>query len=197
MRGENSKKNMFIYVIAVWSLIFIVAILAGDSSIGPSYDKTQSKYDHIINTMDDNVIELTNQIGPMYDIDPEFLQSIIYHISGNDKNYKEDGKTGLMGLNLFEQSERMTRLHVNDLSDSYANILVGTDYLSELIDIYEDDSLALMVFCGESEERMNHLYNAGDDHDSIYVKIFALTTQLNQLKDVADLKNHYNTGGEQ
>lgn len=199
MRGIKLSKNtksIIKFIIISWTIIFSIAIIAGSSSVIPSYDEEGKKYDYITKTMDDNVIEITNQIGPEYNIDPEFLQAIIYCISGNDKNYLEDKKIGYMGLRLPEQSERMVRLHVNDLLDPYSNILVGTDYLAELMDMYEDDALALMVFCGESEERIYHLYNAGDDDDSIYVKIFALTKQLNNLKDVTDLKDQLNIGGE-
>lgn len=43
----------------------------------------------------------------------------------------------------------MERLGVTDLYDPYQNMLVGADYLSELIAEYQDVAPALMTYHGE------------------------------------------------
>ena len=46
--------------------------------------------------------------------------------------------------------DRMEHLGVEDIFDAYGNIMVGTDYLVELIEMHGDIGVALMVYNGDS-----------------------------------------------
>ena len=49
----------------------------------------------------------------------------------------------------------MKRLGVKDIYDPYGNILVGTDYLMELAEKYEDVGIVLDVYNGNSKAMKN------------------------------------------
>lgn len=83
--------------------------------------------------LDTAVIEsFTNEIGDMYGFCPEFLQAVIEKESSNIPDAVNGECVGLMQINPKWHEDRMQRLGVTDLMDPFSNILVGTDYLSEL-----------------------------------------------------------------
>ena len=53
---------------------------------------------------------------------------------------------GLMQIQERWHKERMDKLGVDDLLDPYQNIMVGVDYLGELVNRYEDIDMALMAY---------------------------------------------------
>ena len=54
-------------------------------------------------------------------------------------------------MQIYEKyhTDRMTRLGVTNLYDERSNILVGTDYIRELFEKYNDVATVLMVYHGE------------------------------------------------
>lgn len=58
------------------------------------------------------------------------------------------GEQGLMQIMPWFFSDRMEKLHVEDLYDPYSNLLVGIDYINELINSYGETSHALMAYNG-------------------------------------------------
>lgn len=91
-------------------------------------------------------------IGSEYNICPELIMAIIEAESSGDAyavNY--DGSCiGLMQVSERWHYDRMQRLNVDNLFDEYGNILVGTDYLHELIERYDDIAIALMYYNGDA-----------------------------------------------
>lgn len=81
-------------------------------------------------------------------VDPLIVKSVIWHESRYDrwaKNY--DGTcVGLMQVSTKWHSERAKKLGVTDFFDPYSNVLLGVDYLQELLEKYENPYLALMVY---------------------------------------------------
>ena len=91
------------------------------------------------------------EIGELYGICPELLMSIIEHESGGNQ-YAENGSCkGLMQVSVRWHSDRMEKLGVTDIYDEYGNILVATDYISELREDYPDVAILLMVYNGDSK----------------------------------------------
>lgn len=78
-----------------------------------------------------------------YNIKPELIASIIWHESRWNENATNGDCIGLMQINPKWQTERMKRLGVSSLLDGQANILVGVDYISELM--HENDDLYLVL----------------------------------------------------
>lgn len=91
------------------------------------------------------------EIGEMYGICPELLMAIIEAESSGNPQAENKGCVGLMQISAKYQTERMERLYVTDLFDAYGNILIGTDYLLELIERNGDEiSYILDVYNGNS-----------------------------------------------
>lgn len=96
------------------------------------------------------------EIGEMYGICPELLMAIIEAESSGNQ-YAENGSCkGLMQVSVKWHADRMEKLGVVDIYDEYSNILVATDYLSELRDDYEEVSYVLDIYNGNSKAYYNY-----------------------------------------
>lgn len=80
-----------------------------------------------------------NKVCKRYEIAPEIVFSMIAKES--NYNYKEIGDNGdsegLMQVQRQHHEERMKRLCSMDLLNPYQNVLVGVDYLAELLGYYD------------------------------------------------------------
>lgn len=129
--------------------LLIFAITFTTASM-PVYAKTNSKTNDTY--LSEEIQDYCHTIGHKYNICPELLMAIIEaESSGNPYAVNYDGSCiGLMQVSEYWHSDRMKRLGVYNLYDAYGNILVGTDYLCELIVRYEDIAIALMYYNGDS-----------------------------------------------
>ena len=81
-----------------------------------------------------------NKYGAEYGICPELLEAI----AKRESRFREDvidstqSCYGLMQIKQSCHKERMKRLGVTNLLDIDSNVLVASDYLSELFEQYED-----------------------------------------------------------
>ena len=91
------------------------------------------------------------EIGKEYGICPELLMAIIERESMGKEDAENDGCIGLMQINEKWHKDRMKNLMLDDLYDSYSNILIGADYLMELAVEYGDIGLVLMKYNGFSK----------------------------------------------
>lgn len=83
------------------------------------------------------------EVCEKYNIKPELIASIIWNESRWNESATNGDCIGLMQINPKWQKERMKRLGVESLLDGQANILVGVDYISELM--HENDDLYLVL----------------------------------------------------
>lgn len=85
-------------------------------------------------------------------VDPLIIEAQVFEESRYISSVVGGGGAwlGLMQISPKWHRDRMERLGVTDLFDPYSNLLVGIDYMSELIDIYHDKVLALMVYNGSA-----------------------------------------------
>lgn len=104
------------------------------------------------------------EIAKKYDIEPELIKSIIFSESSYNPKAKNGNCLGLMQVSTRWHSKRAAKLGVTDFYDSYSNILVGVDYISELITKYKDPKLALMMYNMKHETALK-LYNQGEISD--------------------------------
>ncbi len=100
----------------------------------------------------EDVIVAAETVGEAYNICPELLESIAYH----ESRYKSDvyngkGCYGLMQVNMSSHRKRLSKLNIKDtdIYDTYTNMLVAADYLSELFAQYEDTEIVLAIYHGE------------------------------------------------
>lgn len=89
-----------------------------------------------------------NDVCKSYEIDPLIVFSIIAKESDYDTTAIGDNgdSEGLMQVQRKHHEERMSRLGCTDLFDPYKNVLVGVDYLSELLTKYGDMEMALIAY---------------------------------------------------
>lgn len=95
------------------------------------------------------VVEISEELGDRYSICPELIQAMCFKESSFQSDAKNGGCVGIMQVAPKWHKDRMNRLGVFDLFDARSNMIVGVDYLSELIGQYEDVSVALMVYNGD------------------------------------------------
>jgi len=96
------------------------------------------------------VVEISEDLGAQYDICPELIQAICFKESSFQPDAENGGCVGMMQIYPEWHRERMDRLESTDLFDTRQNMTVGVDYLAELIGQYEDVSIALMMYNGNS-----------------------------------------------
>lgn len=98
----------------------------------------------------EDVRQISVELGTMYDICPEVIQAACFKESSFDPWAENGSCIGIMQVNPVWHTDRMARLGVTDLYDTRGCMLVGVDYLHELILLYEDVSVALMKYNGDS-----------------------------------------------
>lgn len=94
-----------------------------------------------------------DRIAGEYGLDEEIIRAVIKIESGGDPDAIGDGgeAIGLMQIQPRWHKARMERLGVTDLTDPEQNVLVGCDYLAELLTKYGGDYTAALT-----------AYNAGN-----------------------------------
>lgn len=117
------------------------------------------------------LLDLTEEVGQIYGICPELLQSIIFYESSYRADAECGGCKGLMQINESTHSDRIKRIKAeyrisNNIFNPRLNVLVGADYLAELFEEYEDVGLVLMIYHGESKA----IQNADNGKLSSYAK---------------------------
>lgn len=128
------------------------------------------------------LIEITEEIGSLYNICPELLQAICYHESSYYIAAENGDCKGLMQINTAYTAERMERLGVTDIHDEYSNILLAADYIAELRDTtaYGYDIYYVLMRYNMKTETANELYEAGTITD--YAKsVAAYAVELERL----------------
>lgn len=87
-------------------------------------------------------------VSDAYNVDPVLVMAIIEKESQYDANAIGDGgdSYGLMQVNAQYHGERMNKLGVTNLLCPYCNVLVGIDYLAELLNEYDDIHKALVCY---------------------------------------------------
>lgn len=86
------------------------------------------------------------EISSKYHMDPFLIKSVIQQESEYNPKARNGKCLGLMQVSSRWHRDRADRLGVNDFYDPYGNILLGVDYLSELLEKYEDPRLVLMLY---------------------------------------------------
>lgn len=119
-----------------------------------TYDKRYSKEDIVRKHINEHISRYSN-------LDVELVLAMAYKESSYNPNAKNGDHYGLLQINPKWHKDRMARLGVDDLYNLSGNLLVGMDYLSELIDICGGRiELALMSYnmgCTKAKQ----LYDSG------------------------------------
>lgn len=134
-------------------------------------------------TFEEQVDEMIYDICERYPkVDPEIIRAQVFNESTYNPNaVNADGScVGLMQVSTFWHKDRAERLGVTDFYDPHGNLLMGIDYMAELIDRYEDVTLALMLY--------------SDNHDAAF-SAYSNGEISDYAKAVISLAKEYRTGG--
>lgn len=112
----------------------------------------------------DTIPGICEEVGAIYDICPELLESIVWQESRGEQ-YAVNGECkGLCQINERWHRDRMQRLGVMDIWNKYGNVLLCADYLSELYEAHKaecnDMELALMLYSMNPDNALR-LYREG------------------------------------
>ena len=118
------------------------------TSIEPSRSITPQVIEKRNQTKEEIINGYIKEICLSYNMEPEFVQALVYQESRYDIKAKNQGCVGLMQINTYYHADRAKRLGVTDFYDPYGNILLGVDYLSELFHRYKDPRMVLRVYKG-------------------------------------------------
>lgn len=123
-----------------------------------------------------NVEQISMELGAQYNICPEAIQAVCFKESSFDPQAENGGCIGIMQVNPDWHRDRMDRLGVTDLYDIRSNMMVGVDYLHELIVQYEDISVALMKYNGDS--KAEGLMSGTEDMSEYADEILRISAEL-------------------
>lgn len=96
-----------------------------------------------------------------WNVTPELVESVILSESSYNPKAKNGNHVGLMQVSTKWHKDRASNLGVEDLYDPYGNILVGVNYLDELIAQTDGDvAWALMIY-NMGHKKAYELYSQG------------------------------------
>ena len=114
--------------------------------------------------------------GMEYCICPELLEAIAFKESSYNPDAVNGNCVGLMQINLDTQQDRIDQLQVTDIYNTYQNMRVAADYITELSEQYDDLGTVLMIYNGDSNAKG---YEAGEKEMSEYAdETIALAEKL-------------------
>lgn len=123
-----------------------------------------------------DVVEISEDLGRQYNICPELIQAICWKESRFESEAESEGCVGIMQVSPKWHKDRMARLGITDLFNVRENMTAGVDYFSELIGNYEDVSIALMIYNGDSSA--NDVLSGSDEVSAYADEILAISAEL-------------------
>lgn len=102
-------------------------------------------------------------VSDAYNVDPVLVMAIIEKESTYDSTKIGDGGNsyGLMQVNVPSHPDRMAKLGVTNIRCPYCNVLVGIDYLAELLEEYGDVHKALICYNAGRTNAWNGWFSVG------------------------------------
>ena len=124
---------------------------------GCLFQPVRSEAQSLVNTIQvedeipDDIQSYCEEIGGMFDICPELLESMAYTESRFIPTVKNKKCYGLMQVNVKVHADRIEKYGytVDDMYEPYPNLIVAADYLAELYETYGDENpIVLSVYSG-------------------------------------------------
>lgn len=94
----------------------------------------------------ETINKYVREICAKYKLEPELIMSMITQESGYRPTAQNGNCLGLMQVSSRWHAKRAAKLGVTNFYDPYGNILLGVDYVSELLQKYKDPSFVLMIY---------------------------------------------------
>lgn len=128
--------------------------------------------------LEDKLQIYTENLCYQYDIDPTLVFAIMYAESRYDCYAVNGDCIGLMQISNEWHRERLEALGGSNLLDPYDNIMVGVDYLSQLMHLNKGLEWTLMTYNGTDEVDKRELLEQGETTEYVDT-VLAKWEQLN------------------
>lgn len=124
---------------------------------GCLFQPVRSEAQSLVNTIQvedgipEDIQNYCEEIGGMFDICPELLESMAYTESRFIPTVKNKKCYGLMQVNVKVHADRIEKYGytADDMYEPYPNLIVAADYLAELYETYGDDNpIVLSIYSG-------------------------------------------------
>lgn len=162
MRKMSDKviKTMSILLIVFSMLLFFVFNFSGTTERGSNLYLNNISFVFSISclvpleeqtakkelTQEEQIDMYVEEICEDYNVDPYLVKSIIWYESRYNPNVSNGNCVGLMQVSTYWHARRASELGVTDFYDPYSNILVGVDFLSDMLKKNGDPALVLMLY---------------------------------------------------
>jgi hypothetical protein len=125
-----------------------------ESVLGDADTTTEEKFDSEASIplydvpLDEDVQKFIMAECGSHGIDPALIMAMAWKESSFRSDVVGDNGAsfGLLQIQKRWHEERMERLGVTDLLDTYQNVMVAVDYMAELIDYYGDVEMAVVAY---------------------------------------------------
>lgn len=158
--SSSTRSKKVVYKISSGMLYYPVEDISSVYLDESLIDKPAS--DPVTKTDEDRIDEYVSWICEGYsNVTPELIRSVIVSESSYNPKATNGSHVGLMQVSTRWHRERARRLGVEDLYDPYGNILVGTDYLNELIGSVDGDVVWALMIYNMGHKTAYQLYSNG------------------------------------
>ena len=124
-----------------------------------------------------DVIEYCEAAGEKYSISPELLEAMCWVESRCTPTAVNGSCKGIMQISEGCHRKRMKKLGVESIWDAQGNIMIGADYLAELLQEYNDEVYATMAYNGD--KRAKHYAEQG--------KMSAYTRKILEISELLEV----------
>ncbi len=151
VRGEKGQSSVGMRV-SVLCFFLMLGIVAG-LLIQPVRSEAQGLTNtiQVEDGIPEDVKNYCEEIGEMFDICPELLESMAYQESRFIPTVRNGKHYGLMQVNVKIHADRIEKYGytAEEMFETYPNILVAADYLAELYQTYGDENpIILSIYSG-------------------------------------------------
>lgn len=154
----------------------------GDEADGFVFYEIPEEYDRTGGYFPEKMQVYTYCVCKRYGVRYDLVVALIEKESGYKFNEVGDDGHSIGYMQIYEEwhKDRMERLNVTDLRNPYQNVLVGIDYLSELIERYGTVQDALAAYNYGEQGAKRNLWKKG-----IYVYEYNQTI-MNRMKEIEE-----------
>lgn len=154
----------------------------GDEADGFVFYEIPEEYDRTGGYFPEKMQVYTYCVCKRYGVRYDLVVALIEKESGYKFDEVGDDGHSIGYMQIYEEwhKDRMERLNVTDLRNPYQNVLVGIDYLSELIERYGTIQDALAAYNYGEQGAKQHLWKKG-----IYVYDYNQTI-MNRMKEIEE-----------
>lgn len=146
--AKSNKRRIAIFVGGILTSLVLLSAPLSVRAGSPSPD----------DGIPEGIRVIFEEVGSEYNLDPELLEAMAFYESRFVPTVTNKHYYGLMQVSVKVHSERMAKYNITTkgMLEPGNNVRVAADYLSELYASYEDTTLVLMAYAGNTSAIKNY-----------------------------------------